>query len=999
MKKIYFLLISLSFLSTAKAQIVTIPDANFKAKLLAASTSNTTAKNLAGNYFKIDANSDGQIQLSEALSVKQLNINYAAILSLEGISSFTNIQILNCQGNLFSSLDVSVLTNLQTLNCGDTQYLSSLNVSGLTNLQTLNCSRSYSLPLLNVSGLTNLQTLDCSNNNLKSLIVSGLENLQNLNCSFNLLPTINIIGLANLQTLNCTGNTLTSLNVTDLTNLQNLQCDQNLLTSLDASSLTNLKTLFCGFNQLATLNVSGLTNLQDLVCENNQLSSLDLTGLINLITLRNQDNLLTSINFNGLSNLEIIVLSFNNISVLNLTGLSSKLKYLDCDGNQLSNLDLSGFNNLLGLNISYNNISNIDVSQLTKLEQLYCASNQLTSLNVSGLTALSYLICDYNPSLSCIQVDNIATAMTNYWKDTTASFSLNCNYTQTFCDTSTVANLSPNGTNIKWYDSLTGGTQLDSTTLLTTKTYYYTQTVSGIEGALIPIAVIVNSLPSKPGIITGEVSPGALVGTTIPATYSIAAVSGASSYVWTVPTGVNIVSGQGSTSIVVNFKDVPAGAGAIGNLMIQSINDSGCFSVAEKRALTISLPAAPDSLVMTDGVTSTPITSFAKYMGTTTILKLTAELVATATSYEWELPTGVIRTDSSGINSTVPYVYVNFSGVTKANTITPVSTYVLRIGVKSKNGVGVSTTDNTTVVNPTTTSTAKLLTLNALLPGAVSSVFGQVSGICAASSYIYTFTADALASSYVITAPEGSVVTSTNNPTNAGNVLVNSDLTFTVTYPIGFSIKSKVVKTIAITSVNGIGNSLTNKVITLSTTMPAVDSIGGGTTYSSCNQTFTATQVVGATTYTWTVPSRASIVSGQGTNTVMVNYGRLTGAQTIKVKTTNSCGVSSAVTSLSLTAGTCPTAKQSNSTKQNNQVVDSVNRIIVYPNPVNSVLFIKSSNNATIDKVIVVDLLGRVILEETPVNNQINVEQFASGTYIIEAFSGNEKFQSKFIKE
>jgi hypothetical protein len=45
------------------------------------------------------------------------------------------------------------------------------------------------------------------------------------------------------------------------------------------------------------------------------------------------------------------------------------------------------------------------------------------------------------------------------------------------------------------------------------------------------------------------------------------------------------------------------------------------------------------------------------------------------------------------------------------------------------------------------------------------------------------------------------------------------------------------------------------------------------------------------------------------------------------------------------------------------------------------------------------DLLGKVIYEGKPENNQLNVEGFASGTYILQAFSGEEKFTKKFIKE
>jgi hypothetical protein len=66
MKKYLYLLLLLSGFSYA--QIVTIPDANFKAKLLEASPTNVIAYN-NGGYIKIDVNNDGEIQQSEALNV------------------------------------------------------------------------------------------------------------------------------------------------------------------------------------------------------------------------------------------------------------------------------------------------------------------------------------------------------------------------------------------------------------------------------------------------------------------------------------------------------------------------------------------------------------------------------------------------------------------------------------------------------------------------------------------------------------------------------------------------------------------------------------------------------------------------------------------------------------------------------------------------------------------------------------------------------------------
>lgn len=690
---------------------------------------------------------------------------------------------------------------------------------------------------------------------------------------------------------------------------------------------------------------------------------------------------------------------------------------------------------------------------------------------------------------------------------------------QSLCKSSTVANLVATGSNLKWYSAATGGSALATTTLLTTKTYYVSQSAGAFESTRTSVPVTIVALPTPPGTITGGVAQGVLVGTTTTATYSIVAVTGASTYFWTAPTGVNIVSGQGTTTVNVNFQNVASGAGTIGSLMVQSVNDTGCKSVAKTLSLTKALPTAPSTLTLTNGVTTTAITNISKYIGTSTVLKLTSGSVATATSYEWDLPTGVNRTDASGTNSTLPYIYVNLLGVTSSNTpsyvsTTGVLTYVIRLGVKSKNGVGVSITNNSTLLNPTTTSTsklltltavapaapaslaltnpaigvtaitniskyigtsiyltltaaesplassyewelpsgvyanpssnltsriiqvnflgvpsgttvlrigvkakngigvsvtnntalanpsttstAKLLTLTAAVPTAVPTVSGQIIGLCGGPSYSYTMTASALANSYTITAPIGSVVTSTNNPTNTENVLNTSDLSFTVTYPIGFTVTTATTvanKTIKITSVNGVGNSLTNKVITLSTTMSTVTLINGGTTYSSCDQTFTCSTVIGATSYIWTVPTGATIVSGQETNTVVVNYGSLIGTQTIKVKATNSCGVSSTLKSLSLTLGVCPAVS-----KQEESAISLINRIKLYPNPVASMLTIETPYNKQIDKVIIADLLGKVIVEEIPNNNQINVEQLASGTYFIEVFSGTEKLQAKFIK-
>jgi hypothetical protein len=552
------------------------------------------------------------------------------------------------------------------------------------------------------------------------------------------------------------------------------------------------------------------------------------------------------------------------------------------------------------------------------------------------------------------------------------------------------------------YTLITTGAPSPSTSIIGNKTYYMSQTIGGTEGPKVAMVVNVFGVPTAPTTLTGTAAQGPLVGTTTTATYSTTAVTGAASYLWTVPTGVNIVSGQGTTSITVDFENVSAGAGAMGTISVKSVNENGCPSAtAKSMSLTKALPAAPAAIKMTDASLPIPtsgiataVTSFAKYMGTDKVLTLTATPSATASSYVWELPTGVNQL--SGGTSNV--ITVNFLGVTSANsfnysTTAGVSTNVLRIGVKASNGVGNSTTNNAALLDPTTTSTAKLLTLKAVKPAAVSAVVGQIAGLCARRTYTYTITDTALASSYSVTAPAGAIVNFT------------STLVFTVTYPSEFVINSTTSvpnKSLVITSVNGMGSSATSKTLTLSTAMPAIGTVSGGVTYSSCNQTFSIPATVGASSYTWTVPTGATIVSGQNTNSVVVNYGTLTGNQTIKVAAANICGVSTAVKSVTLTRGNCPTAKESEA----NSLL--VNEVKLYPNPANNVFNVELNASADAQMEMTVYSMNGSLVSSKNIqliegNNTIteDISYLSNGIYFVKFnnTSTNEMIIKKLIKQ
>ncbi|KAB1158066.1 T9SS type A sorting domain-containing protein [Flavobacterium luteum] len=183
MKNIYSLLIGFCFIGSVHAQIVNIPDANFKERLLSGNNNYIIASDLSGLSLKIDANNDGEIQVSEAQNVKGLELLYSNILpisSLEGISSFTNLTTLTCIDNPLTSLNVKSLVNLTYLHCSRDK-LTSLDVSGMVNLTYLNCGQNY-LTSLDVTSLVNLVSLGCNDNQINSLNLIPLVNLTGLYC-------------------------------------------------------------------------------------------------------------------------------------------------------------------------------------------------------------------------------------------------------------------------------------------------------------------------------------------------------------------------------------------------------------------------------------------------------------------------------------------------------------------------------------------------------------------------------------------------------------------------------------------------------------------------------------------------------------------------------------------------------------------------------------------------------------------------------------------------
>lgn len=315
MKKNYLLLLVL-LITTGHAQIVNIPDPVFKAKLLSASTTNSVAMNAAGNWFKIDANNDGHIQISEALLVRELHVNLSNITSMEGVTSFANLRFLLCDRNLLTSLDLTGLSNLEYVDCYMNE-ITSVSLAGLTNLEYFDCADN-ALASLNLTGLPNLEFLWCSGNYLTTIDLSALPNLETLYFDGNQISNFDLSALPKLKSLAFGDNPVTSAAIADQLFLEDINCGYAELTSLTLTNLPALKWLMASGNDLTVLNISGVSNLKWFTADANQLTSLDTQGLPALESVYCGSNLLTSLDFSSNPMLTMVNCSNNNLQSINV---------------------------------------------------------------------------------------------------------------------------------------------------------------------------------------------------------------------------------------------------------------------------------------------------------------------------------------------------------------------------------------------------------------------------------------------------------------------------------------------------------------------------------------------------------------------------------------------------------------------------------------------------------------------------------------------------------
>lgn len=241
-KPIAILFAILFFANTLKAQMVAVPDVNFRNKLMSLGFS---------SCFNATLDS---INSSNALVQNATNLNLSSggnppyITNLAGLQAFTNLTTLDVSWNNISSFSW-LPANLNSLVCIGNQIttLPSLPAS----LTILNCGSNLltTLPTL-PSGL---QLLACENNSLSSLPTILPNTLWALQCSHNQISTLPILP-----------NSLITFTI-----------DHNPITSLPASLPLGLQSLSCGNTNISSIPVLP-NSMSYFNCDNTNITALPL---------------------------------------------------------------------------------------------------------------------------------------------------------------------------------------------------------------------------------------------------------------------------------------------------------------------------------------------------------------------------------------------------------------------------------------------------------------------------------------------------------------------------------------------------------------------------------------------------------------------------------------------------------------------------------------------------------------------------------------------------
>lgn len=481
--------------------------------------------------------------------------------------------------------------------------------------------------------------------------------------------------------------------------------------------------------------------------------------------------------------------------------------------------------------------------------------------------------------------------------------------------------------------------------------------------------------------------------------------SGASTYLWSnnaTTTSINVTS-AGSYSVVGTNANGCSGTSspiAFATNPLPTITTSGITSICSGSNTTLTASGAstyvwqPGNLTTTSVMVSPTSTTTYTVTGTnangcsntaTAVVAVTASNVIPAMATAINGPAGACK-GQTGVVFSVPalanatsYMWTLPAGATgssSTNTITVNFTNAFAGGNVCVKGVNVCNTG---------ANFCRSITLYNVIPASTGNIVGSAT-VCKGSTQTYTVGSVPNATSYDWTVPANATIVSGQGTTN-----------LTVSFSANFG--SGVID---VKATNCMGSSNKKLLTVTGVGIPAQPSVIGGLAVvckNKKNVTYSVTNVVGVT-YNWTSPATSTIVAGQGTSSVKVNYGTQSGLVTVTAS--NQCGVAPIRTlNVTVANNACRDDESESSTN-----ISSNGSLNLYPNPSNGATTLRFSASLETDYTVqLVDITGKVLTQikgtaaigENTID--IDVTEFANGMYFVNLVDGESIKTQKLIKQ
>ena len=535
--------------------------------------------------------------------------------------------------------------------------------------------------------------------------------------------------------------------------------------------------------------------------------------------------------------------------------------------------------------------------------------------------------------------------------------------TQPTCSvaTGTITVTSPNSAGLQFS---VGGSYQSSAVFSGLAAGTYSLVAKNTSGCFSPTASIsVNTQPVVPGTttITGQVNVCNVIGTNNTITYT-ANAAGATTYNWVMPANTILVSGQGTSTITVQFL---SGFAAQSYKQIRVTASSSCGSNSLKIFyVAAQLPTTPSTIVASSNF-------ICPVIGTTTPFTYTIPKVSGAANYIWSAQTGsttISHPNGLGENDTV--ITVTFASNFTSSSIT----------VQAVNSCGTSGSRSILVSrnNPSTP--------------------GLISGPTNACAYIGNTGVNAV---YSVAAASNVTSYNWSLPIGVTNVSGQGTNVISFRYPLGFTGGS-----LSVTATNGCGTSNARS-LSISRLVPSTPGNIDIINLASCpNRVYSyavASLPGNATSLEWTIPSGGTIISGQGTISITVSYtsGLIDGA--VAVRAINNCGISSYKIA-NVRLAPCPASPIMGNTTQTKAlfVNDAAQmEVKVFPNPTTSNFNLQVITADQQELVVrILDVQGRLIksVKVAPYQTLNIGSDLKSGSYLVEVKQGNSVKTTRVVK-